>query len=75
MNHSLEWEDAGMAGLRCNVNGVRKDAGTVSAGEPKVCPVCGTTVTLIWDVRLVEGKAKRTGAGVVGRDDVLGGSQ
>ena len=71
MNHSMEWEDDRTAGLRCN----GKDAGMVSAGEPEVCPVCGTTVTLIWDVRLVEGKAKRTGAGVIRRDDVLGGSQ
>jgi predicted RNA-binding Zn-ribbon protein involved in translation (DUF1610 family) len=56
--HTTTWEDAQMAGVSCD--GV--DIGTIGTereGEAFVCPRCGTTLRLVWDVRLEEVPPKR----------------
>jgi hypothetical protein len=50
--HYTRWEDEGMASISCPEKHV--DDFILSSGEPDVCPGCGKTLTLIWNVSIKE---------------------
>jgi hypothetical protein len=50
--HTTTWQDGGDAGFICDND--TKVNQSISDGRSENCEVCGQTLILMWDVRLVE---------------------